>query len=300
MITRPMLAVDAGDITKLRYPRIASAKLDGIRCLKLNGKALSRSFKPIPNEYVRYMIENSGLPNGVDGELVLRDGSPFNKVSSAIMSQEGSPDYVYKIFDYVVNGNIREPFIDRYHRLQDGLPLPRNFAEYLVHIVVDNSRELAEFEEAWISQGYEGVITRTIDSPYKCGRSTLKEQYMLKLKRFVDSEAIVIGWEEMERNTNPAFVGELGQTKRSHASEGKIGAKLVGALIVEDIKTHIVHKLGSGFTMDDRASLYEMAMQGAFEKDRGWVVTYKYQLHGVVEKPRSPIFKGIRHILDMV
>ena len=42
---KPLLAETVEDISKLRYPLLASPKLDGIRCVKLNGKALTRKQK---------------------------------------------------------------------------------------------------------------------------------------------------------------------------------------------------------------------------------------------------------------
>jgi hypothetical protein len=71
----------------LPFPVLATPKLDGIRCLKLGGKALTRSFKPISNRFVREWIE-ANLPDGVDGELMLRDGT-FSETTSAIGRRDG-------------------------------------------------------------------------------------------------------------------------------------------------------------------------------------------------------------------
>lgn len=294
MITRPMKAVEAGDLSKLIYPRYASPKLDGIRCIKIRGRALSSSFKPIKNSYVRSYIENALVPDGFDGELVLAGTRAFNEVSSAIMSEAGAPDFRYALFDHVEGGNLSEPFINRLQRLSN-FQLP-SFAYVLDQRIVMSAEELALYEEECISKGFEGVITRTIDGPYKCGRSTLREQYMLKMKRFVDSEGIIIGFEELEHNLNPAFEGELGQTKRSHAQEGKHAGGILGAFICKDVHTGVVYNVGSGFTMAEREGYWNRRDELV---NSSWLVVYKYQLHGTVEKPRSPIFKGLRHINDV-
>ena len=73
-ITKPMLASKCENPHLLPFPVLATPKLDGIRCLKLGGKALTRSFKPISNRFAREWIE-ANLPDGVDGELMLRDGT---------------------------------------------------------------------------------------------------------------------------------------------------------------------------------------------------------------------------------
>ena len=46
-ITKPMLAGKCERPDALNFPVLATPKLDGIRCLKIGGRALTRSFKPI-------------------------------------------------------------------------------------------------------------------------------------------------------------------------------------------------------------------------------------------------------------
>ena len=48
---RPMLAKDFEE-RLLRFPYFATPKLDGIRCLVVEGGAKTRSMKRLPNEYV--------------------------------------------------------------------------------------------------------------------------------------------------------------------------------------------------------------------------------------------------------
>src|SRR4051812_44778849 len=99
MITKPMLAVAAEDLTALKFPLLATPKLDGIRCVVVGGKAMSRSFKPIPNDWVRSEIERT-CPDGFDGEIMIK-GADFNAAQSQIMSRDGKPDFEYHVFDYV-------------------------------------------------------------------------------------------------------------------------------------------------------------------------------------------------------
>ncbi|MCX6879876.1 MAG: hypothetical protein NTW21_39640 [Verrucomicrobia bacterium] len=60
-ITKPMLASKCERPDLLPFPVLATPKLDGIRCLKLGGRALTRSFKPISNRFAREWIE-ANLP----------------------------------------------------------------------------------------------------------------------------------------------------------------------------------------------------------------------------------------------
>ena len=102
-ITKPMLASKCERPDLLPFPVLATPKLDGIRCLKIGGKALSRSFKPISNRFAREWIE-ANLPDGVDGELMLRGGT-FSETASAIGARDGQPDFVFHVFDIVVEGS---------------------------------------------------------------------------------------------------------------------------------------------------------------------------------------------------
>ncbi|MCX6877329.1 MAG: hypothetical protein NTW21_26500 [Verrucomicrobia bacterium] len=96
-ISKPMLASKCERPDLLPFPVLATPKLDGIRYLKLGGKALTRSFKPISNRFAREWIE-ANLPDGLDGELMLRGGT-FNETTSAIGARDGQPDFVFHVFD---------------------------------------------------------------------------------------------------------------------------------------------------------------------------------------------------------
>jgi DNA ligase 1 len=116
-IIKPMLAGKCTDITKLRYPVLASPKLDGIRCLvvKQDGKvrAVSRNFKPIPNHYIREWLEEN-CPPGFDGELIIPN-STFQHTSSAVMSRNGEPAFEYQVFDYYSD----QPYAKRMNNLKE-------------------------------------------------------------------------------------------------------------------------------------------------------------------------------------
>ena len=85
---KPLLSATIEDTASLRYPVLVSTKLDGIRCLVIDGVACSRNLKPIRNAYIQKCI---GKPeyNGLDGELIV--GNVFAKdcylkTNSGVMS----------------------------------------------------------------------------------------------------------------------------------------------------------------------------------------------------------------------
>ena len=75
-------------------------------------------------------------------------------------------------------------------------------------------------------------MIRTPDSPYKCGRSTEREGWLLKIKRFEDAEAVVLDTYEGMSNQNDAQRDAFGRTKRSLAQAGKVGRGELGGFVV--------------------------------------------------------------------
>jgi DNA ligase-1 len=280
MIQRPMLAARAKSLSDFRYPLLATPKIDGIRCLKVNGQALTRAFKLVPNNHIRALVET--LPDGVDGELVTED---FNSTQSAVMSFDGRPEFKYMVFDFYST----EPYVNRVHNIPEA-----EFVTPVVPTLITSEQELLEFEAKCIAEGYEGIIARTALSPYKFGRSSLREGYMVKLKRYQDSEAVIVDLEEANENQNPIVRDIFGRAKRPGGSEGKVPKGTLGALIVRDIYSHILFNIGTGkgLTANLRQEIWNNP-----DNYIGQIIKYTYQ--GVVDKPRFPSFIGFRDARDL-
>lgn len=286
---KPMLAADCkGDLRKIKFPVLASPKIDGIRCVIVNGKALTRSLKPIPNKHIREELEALEL-DGLDGELLV--GSTFAETTSAVMSHDGAPDFVFRVFDDFTHPErpFGERFDDADFRTDSCDP---NIAT-LTHQVIGNETDLARYEARCLELGYEGVMLRDPNGLYKFGRSTLKEGGLVKLKRFTDDEAIVTGVVEQMHNGNEAFTDELGRTKRSSAKAGKTGLGVLGALVVNNAHGQ-TFQIGTGFTANQRAFLWKKR-----ENVIGMIAKYKYLEYGSVDAPRHPVFIGFRSGLDL-
>lgn len=286
-IQKPMLAATLQDIGNVSYPVLCTPKLDGIRCLIVNGKPLTRKFKPIPNNYIRNKIIESHLPDGFDGELMI-EGKSFNELSSDIMSEDGEPNFVYCVFDYYSE--------DPYEMRMETLSMIR-VPEFVIKLLpsnIYNEEDLLDYEKRCLADGHEGVMLRSISSPYKFGRSTEKEGYLLKLKRFTDSEATIIDFEEQMENTNEATIDAFGNTKRSHEQAGKIPKDTLGSLKVKDIYTGVEFSIGTGFDDCLRLTIWN-------NKDKyiGKVIKYKSQKVGEKDLPRFPVFTGFRYEDDM-
>lgn len=293
---KPMLATDA-NLDKLCFPVYASPKLDGIRASVVDGRLLTRTLKEVPNRFVYNALSEHRL-TGLDGELIV--GAPssptvYRDTVSGVMSREGAPKVTYWVFD--VHDQHGWPYADRYDNLVNvrlgygGLICPVK-VDYLAQTLIKDEAELQAYEEQTVGLGFEGVILRAIDGPYKFGRSTVKEGYLLKLKRFRDSEAEILGVIEEMHNGNEATTNELGRTKRSSHQENKVGKQRMGALLVRDIHTGVEFQIGTGFTDLDKQQFWLRDCQGE-------IVKYKYFPVGVKDKPRHPVYLGLRHKDDL-
>lgn len=284
-IFRPMLATDA-DLDKLRFPLLASAKLDGVRAVVRDGVVFSRSNKPIPNAHVQKLF---GKYTHFDGELIVGDPTSkacYRDTISGVMSVDGEPDVKLYVFDHV--GEPSHLYNFRAERLTKSK-----------HVVVHEQvmcltlEDILKYEEQCLDAGYEGLILRDPNAPYKQGRSTVKEGYLLKLKRFVDDEATVIGFEERMHNGNVATVNELGRTARSSHKENKSGRGDLGALLLRH-SSGIEFSCGTGFTDGERGEIWA-------NRDRylGQLAKYKHFPVGAKDLPRHPVFLGWRDRRDL-
>lgn len=290
MITKPMLAAKLTDFSKIQYPVLATPKIDGIRCLIIDGEAVSRTFKPIPNLYVRETLK--GLPSGLDGELVV--GENFQETSSGVMSIHGEPNFIYMVFDWFRGEHSQ---INTYFSRTEDLrfiALPE-FCTKLLPERLNNEEELLKYEQWYLQSGYEGICIRTPNSPYKCGRSTEKEGYLIKIKRFQDSEAVIYGLEEQMENQNKLVKNEIGYAKRATYQEHKIGKNTLGAFLVREIGDTPWY--GKEFKIGTGVGLTNKLRQTIWDNPKeflGEIITYKYQPHGIKDLPRIPVFKGFR------
>jgi len=298
-IIKPMLAskLEADDFKSMAFPILMSPKLDGIRCLKVNGKALSRKFKSIPNHFIRNWVEEN-LPDGMDGELFIR-GANFNQIQSGVMSQDGEPDFYLAAFDLVKDG-LNLPYKQRYKDLEAMISSVssevRKHLELVEHKMINNHDELAKYEQWAVDNRYEGAMVRSLNGPYKNGRSTVREGFLLKIKRYQDGEAEVIGFDEMMHNENVEETDELGHTKRSSCAEGIVPAGTLGDFIVRDLKTGAQFQIGTGkgLTLELRQKIWDNR-----NKYMGKIVKYKFQEYGGKNLPRFPVWLGFRDKIDL-
>lgn len=284
-----------GQEKDLKFPLWASPKIDGVRMYIKDGVGYTRSNKLIPNKYVQSIIESASSEwDGYDGELVVGkpyDKDVYNNTSGAVRRESGEPDVTFCVFDYCDIPDLdyanRLWLLSEFRTVAND-DLLADIVELVDTKLITSYEELEVYEQEVLAQGYEGVILHSPTALYKQGRSTLKEQCMIKLKRFLDAEAEIIGFEELMHNHNQAVTNELGLTERSSHKENLEGGNKLGALICKTPEG-VEFKIGTGFND---------AQQQEFWKRRdellGHLVTYKYFSHGIKEAPRHPVFLRLR------
>ena len=212
----------------------------------------------------------------------------------------------FAVFDYVAD-SVSKPYDERMTDLEalyvrDEIEnVAGNIERFsrvdkILPVKINSLVELQAYEERCLSEGYEGVMIRTPNSPYKCGRSTENEGFLLKIKRFEDAEAVVLDCYEGLTNQNAAEKDAFGRTKRSTAQAGMVGRGELGGFVVRVLDSGVEFRLGYNQVLGgvDRVTLWQQR-----EALVGKLIKFKHQPSGAKEAPRFPKFIGFREVWDL-
>jgi len=309
---KPFKGCKREEMDSVPFPCALSFKIDGIRALAYNAGAMSTSGKPLRNRQVQaYFHTIQHLIEGLDGEII--DGNPWDKnvmqaATTAAMNGDATTEFTYWVFDDFSNPDL--PFKERYSQYQDRVRECNRFLEIagirpflraVEYRNIENMEEYEAMQQEASNLGYEGLYGKSWKGKYKEGRGTPKEKTCWKDKPWTDEEGRVIEVIEMMENTNEAFEDELGRTKRSTAAEGLVSKGYAGSLLVTNPK----YKTDDGDPIPFRVSLGSLTME---ERKHIWthraeviddVATYKFFDFGIVDVPRSAIFKCWRDADDI-
>lgn len=296
---KPMLASDAV-FSKIQYPVLTQPKIDGVRGLVINGRLVGRSLKQHRNQHVTNLLSHR-LLDGFDGEIIAgydpTASDLCRRTSGDVSRIEGQPEITFYVFDWLIE-DVRElPYFKRHERLERYLnTLVGRFPVRLVHSeLADSEASLDAIDTCNLQAGYEGTILRDPSGTHKQGRSTAKEGGLLRIKRFIEEEAVVLSLEEGRHNGNEAKKNELGRTERSTAQAGMVPNGMVGTLICEDVKTGAVIEVAPGrMTHTERRFFWENPSEIV-----GHVIKYKHFEVGRKDKPRFPTFQSFRTRSDI-
>ena len=293
MKIKPLLSCEV-PLDKVKFPIYISTKFDGIRALVIEGVVYSRSLKPIRNKHVQKLF---GKPeyNGFDGELIVGDiyaKDVFQKTTSGVMSEDGTPDVTFHVFDLWSLPDT--DYESRQYVLQD-LLLQDSTMSCVVYTTIHKCHTVEDLEFFLNHEknvGGEGLIGRNPKGVYKYGRSTPKEQFSIKFKFFEVEEFEVVGFTERMHNTNEQKRDELGYAERSSAKEGLVPMNTLGSLVLKYNDT--TFSCGTGFDDKLRKEIWDNK-----ELYLGKLASIRYMSVGSKDLPRVPSFIWFRHAEDI-
>jgi DNA ligase-1 len=298
-----MLADDFVE-SQLRFPLIAQPKIDGVRGLNLDGPLTGRSLKKHKNIYTTNFYSKPQFV-GFDGELAAAaesDPALCRKTSSALSTITGEPFTLWHVFDFVSAHTRNWAYEDRYKVLEDQVAMLQGqqiegcgHLRLIPSYMVPSLEGLNELDSEFLNAGYEGTIIRDPKGRYKEGRSTVKEGGLLRIKRFVEEEAVVISITEGEENGNVAQTNELGNTFRSTHQANMVPNGMVGSFECKNLKDGKMITVSPGKMPHDERKYYFEHPEAIVAK----VIKYKHFPKGVKDKPRFPTFQCIRAPEDM-
>lgn len=300
---KPMLASD-WDESKPKLPAFIQPKIDGVRGLNMGFGLTGRSLKRHANVYTSNFFSHAVF-RGFDGELAAEhecNPALCRLTTSALNTITGEPWIMWHVFDYLTDETKHLPYRRRYLELMLAVEhVKRTHPELGAHlkvvpyIAVERMGDVEHWDAKFLADGYEGSILRNPDGVHKQGRSTVREAGLLRIKRFVEEEALVLRIVEGQTNGNVATINELGHTERSTHQENMTPNGMVGALECMCLKTKKPITVSAGSMPHDIRKQY-------FERQDlivGKVIKYKTFLKGVKDKPRFPTFQSIRAESDM-
>ena len=303
---------------KVTFPCWVSVKIDGVAAFNRYSNLLGRSLKKHQNKHV---TSTFSLPefHGFCGEMTsgsIPTGEDLCRITSGDLRREDSvTDTHWWLFDYCTEETKDLPYKQRLWLLQDKLAYLKSSGHPLadkLHVVetkvVHNMQELLDYEQVWLDEGYEGVIIRDPELPYKYGNCGKTFMGAWRIKRFIDAEAEIISIEEGNSNQNEAKTNERGRTERSTCQENLVPNGLLGnmqGIMLADVFDLQSGKLllfkGQEITISPGEMDHDLR-KFFFENPSeivGKISKFKFFPKGIKDKPRFPVWISIRSKEDM-
>ncbi len=200
----------------VKYPVRVEAKLDGLRLIAVKNRGevslFTRSGTPIETlpKIVQAIKDLKQDDIVLDGEVM---GEDWNESASVVMSSKTKKDdstMRYHVFD-IVNFAAWQQQVSKTHyraRLND-LQLTIGDTEgtpfrYVKATTANDETELRQFYNECLTEGYEGVMLKRLDTPYQWKRTDA----ILKMKPVATEEGVIVGWHLSPEKTKRA--GQFG------------------------------------------------------------------------------------------
>jgi len=256
---KPMLAYKYEDYKhRLQFPVAVQPKLNGVRMTAApKGIVSSRNEKPVlVSKELEQAIKRIGLD--LDGEL-FKKGKDLAKIygnAKRLVSLVQDFESEYHIFDLP----IQEPFS---RRMLSMIKIKESrLLKVVPTYIAKNEQEVMDWFDVFITDGYEGIIVRSLHALYQYRRTP----DLLKLKKWIYVTGTIIGFAEGEGD----FTGTL------------------GAFHVET--PDFICYVGSGPGLDHALRHKCWASR---KKLLHTIIKFRYQELTHLGNPRSPIFEGL-------
>jgi DNA ligase-1 len=195
----------------LKFPCIGQPKLDGVRHMahvddqgQIEIRTRTDTICPFFHE-IKQALSQIGLATGVylDGEFYSQT-LPFRTLNGYCNRKklEGKSGYTsiprqhldsikYHIFDCYFINEPTKPFAERYQYLTEILKNTLSpFLMLVKNYEITGEDQIKNRHDQFVEEGYEGLILRNINSPYKL---KARSNDLLKYKSFLDSEFEITG-----------------------------------------------------------------------------------------------------------
>lgn len=311
---KPQLAPNESvDLDTIKYPILASTKIDGIRGIFYKGEMLSRSLKPIVNKQLREkfkpLIDYSKEHNLIlDGEIYSPELT-FQEITRYVMTQDFEDKKSIKkhgkvltipeslkfyCFDCIVDDNFNQPFMERIlYNVKSLIYIYENLIGVVNQKTLESKNDVEKYFEKVLKEGFEGLILRDHNSKYKCGRGTIKEGLIYKVKPFktFDSEIIgVVQSTEVDPNAEKK-TNELGRSVTSKKKGDRILIEKASAFWVKYEGKEL--KVVLAMTDEEKEAIW--ANREAYI---GKIIEYKGLCIGMKDVPRHPVMIRFREDKD--
>lgn len=267
----------------ITYPVRVEAKLDGLRLIAVKHKGevsmFTRSGTPIETlPRIKAAIEALEADDIVlDGEAM---ASSWEDSASVMMSSKTKKDdsaMCYHVFDVVdlaawqtqvSKTDYRRRLADLQLTIGDTVGTP---FRYVKSTTAQDEAALRQFYNECLDEGYEGVMLKSLDTPYMWKRT----DSILKMKPVATEEGVVVGWHKANE-----------KTKR---------AGLFGGFLVLT-PNGVITKVGGGYTDDIKAQI----QADGPDTYVGRIVEAEHQPPMTADgKMRFPVFSRFRDVSDV-
>jgi hypothetical protein len=304
------------NLIDLKFPLFSTFKKDGVRSIVRKNNVFTRSttsqqlpiiknkqiqelFDPIkeitkriPNITFDFEIYAHGLPFNETVMFTntedIKSRTHFNKIKSKIAELKFPLNYYLSIprniefylFDSVIEGDEKMIYIRRIEKAKELLKeIP--IITYVEPKVLFSVEEVQNEYTKSIDLGLEGLVLRSVDSPYKYGRSTFREGYFIKLKPIEEYEAVIVEINERMFNYNESTESFTGNSIKRNTKENKEGSGIAATATV--LWNNNIFKINLNGTEIERIKIWENR-----EKYIGKTLIFKGMPYGMKDIPRFP------------